>query len=204
MSKKIDISIIPDNALTELSGKFYDDIAHKSLIQIGDMSESLMKLVFLPFKCLGMTVDELEMKYKSFIEKTINKVPQNKLVEPDPIIAKQILDNVKFVFSENILVEMFSNLLASDMNIDSKNIVHPSFVEILSQMNSLDAQIILYMHYYGCLFESTLHFFIGPRNDVIAHERTFFDIPIDVPSIRQWYLSSNFLEKNGKIGRAHV
>ncbi len=200
MSEKINASLIPDNAITEISGKIYDDVAHKTLTQIGDVSESLMKLVFLPFKCLGMTVDELEKKYKFFIEKTINKVPQNKLVAPDIIIASQILEHVKYVFTEDILVEMFSNLLASDMNIDSKNKIHPSFVDTLSKMNALDAKIILYIFYRGDLFESTLHFFTSNISDkALINETKIYNISMIIPDIEQWDISSIFLQESGII-----
>lgn len=48
------------NTLVNLSGKIYDDIASPPLKQVGQATEGLMKFVALPFKCLGMTIDELE------------------------------------------------------------------------------------------------------------------------------------------------
>jgi hypothetical protein len=36
---------------------------------------------------------------------------------------------------------MYVNLLANSMNTDKNNVVHPSFVEIIKQMNSLDAKV---------------------------------------------------------------
>lgn len=194
MSEKINASLIPDNAITEISGKIYDDVAHKSLSQVGDVSESLMKLVFLPFKCLGMTVDELEKKYQYFIKKTINKVPQDKLVKPDPLIASKILEHVKYVFTEDMLVEMFSNLLASDMNIDSKSKIHSSFVDTLSKMNTFDAKIILFIYYHKQIVKSSLSFFIKDPEQHIY----FQDISmITTADIDQWYISSYFLKSSG-------
>ncbi len=195
--KKVDINLIPDNAITEISGKLYDDVAHKSLTQIGDVSEALMKLVFLPFKCLGMTIDELEMKYKSFIKKTINKIPPHKLIKPDTIIASKILEHVKYVFTEDILVEMFSNLLASDMNSDSTKDMHPSFVDTLCKMNSFDAKVILYICVNTYLYESTLNFYISKNH--VAEWISFRDISMITPDIEHWNVSSIFLKSAGII-----
>lgn len=39
------------------------------------------------------------------------------------------------------LREMYVNLLANSMNTDKNSVVHPSFVEIIKQMNSLDAKV---------------------------------------------------------------
>lgn len=202
MSENIKASVIPNNAITEIAGKVYDDVAHKPLTQIGDVSEALMKLVFLPFKCLGMTIDELEKKYKLFIEKTINKVPQDKLVQPDTEIARQILEYVKFVFNEDMLVEMFSNLLSSDMNIDSKSEIHPSFVTILIQMNALDAKLLLYFHRSNVLFETILHFFEADDSygiDNVVHEKNFYNISMVVHDIKLFHLSLSFLSNCGII-----
>lgn len=143
--KEINASLIPDNAVTEISKKVYDDVAHKPLTQVGDATESLMKMVFLPFKCLGMTADELENKYKVFINKTINKVPKENLIDPSPAVAGPLLEQVKYVFNQDLLVEMFSNLLAADMNIETEAEIHPSFSDNIRRMSSYDAHIMKYL-----------------------------------------------------------
>jgi len=53
------ISIIPDNAITELTKSAYSDVGHPVLKEVGNIGESVMKFVALPFKFLGMTAEQL-------------------------------------------------------------------------------------------------------------------------------------------------
>lgn len=135
-------SILPDNALTELTKGVYTDVGHPILKEVGSIGASLMKLVALPFKFLGMTADELESKYAEFLKNTINKVEPEERVVPKAVVVSPLLEHVKFVFDEDGLSEMFSNLLANAMNCNIEKMVHPAFVEMLKQMSPLDVEFM--------------------------------------------------------------
>jgi peptide deformylase len=66
------LSLLPDNALTEISSKVYDDVAQKPLSTIGKLAQDVLKFVALPISCLGLTAEQLEIKYKKFIENALN------------------------------------------------------------------------------------------------------------------------------------
>ncbi len=132
-----------NNAIVEIGKAIYDDVGHPILKEVGSVGESLMKFVALPFKFLGLTADQLERKYANFLEETISKVPKENIIIPSAVIAAPLLDHVKFVFNEDGLSEMFSNLLANAMNKNIEKMVHPAFVEVLKQMSPIDA---LFMH----------------------------------------------------------
>lgn len=136
------ISFIPDNAVTEISKEIYSDVAHPALKEVGKIGESIMKMVALPFKFLGMTTEQIELKYSEFLQKTIKKVSEEKRVIPKAVVAAPLLDHVKFVFNENGLSEMFSNLLANAMDENIEKMVHPAFVEMLKQMSPLDVEFL--------------------------------------------------------------
>jgi len=138
------VSLIPDNAITELSKKTYDDVAHPTLRELGSIGEGIMKFVALPFKFLGLTAIQLEERYKNFIARSINKVPEEKQVLPQAVIAAPILEQVKYIFNEENpdLEEMFSDLLASAMDKDLQDKVHPIFVNILKQLSPTDARLL--------------------------------------------------------------
>lgn len=130
------------NALASLGNKAYDDLAHPSASQVGSLLEGTLKLVALPFKCLGMTADQLEKRYAEFIANAFNKVPPDKLVKPKTSVAVPLLEQVKYAFEEKELLQMFQSLLASSSNKDTYESMHPSFVVILSQLDSFDANIL--------------------------------------------------------------
>lgn len=136
------ISLIPDNAITELSKEIYRDVGHPVLKEVGGIGESLMKFVALPFKFLGLTAEQLEKKYAAFLEGTLKKVRTEDQVIPRAVITAPLLEHVKFVFDEDGLCEMFSNLLANSMHKDIENIVHPAYTEVLKQMSPVDAEFM--------------------------------------------------------------
>ena len=85
----------------------YKDLGHPALSQVGNAVGSLIRLVALPITFLGLTAEELEKKYAKFIQKTLEKVPEKKRIDPKAVVAAPLLDHVKFVFDEENLSEMF-------------------------------------------------------------------------------------------------
>ena len=120
----------------------YKDLGHPALSQVGNAVGSLIRLVALPITFLGLTAEELEKKYAKFIQKTLEKVPEKKRIDPKAVVAAPLLDHVKFVFDEENLSEMFSNLLANAMMENVEAMVHPAFAEMLKQLSPLDAEFM--------------------------------------------------------------
>ena len=144
---KVNVSLIPipDKAIEELGKRTYDDVLKPPLQQVGLAAGGLLRFVALPFSFLGLTAVQLEEKYKNFIQKTINKVPVDKIETPSAIIAGQILEHVKYLFedeNDNLLSEMLSELLASAINKDNKNAVKPSYVNALKQLGANEALVL--------------------------------------------------------------
>ena len=105
--------------------ELYSDLVQPPARKLGKTAEDILRFVSLPFRFLGMTSEELEKKYKTFITSALNKVPEEKLEKPSPLIAGPLLDHIKFLFNdenEKPLEEMFSELLknayrALDLNL---------------------------------------------------------------------------------------
>ena len=135
-------SLISNNAVTEISKNVYTDVGHPILQEVGNIGAAIMKFVALPFRFLGLTAEELETKYASFLKTVLNKVPKDQQTLPKGVVAAPLLDHVKFVFDEDGLAEMFSNLLANAMCSNIERMVHPAFVEMLKQMSPLDVEFI--------------------------------------------------------------
>ena len=87
-------SLLPDNALTELTKGVYSDVGHPVLKEAGSIGASLMKLVALPFKFLGMTADQLENKYAEFLKNSISKVEPEDRVIPKAAVVSPLLEHV--------------------------------------------------------------------------------------------------------------
>ncbi|MDL2318356.1 DUF4393 domain-containing protein [Eubacteriales bacterium OttesenSCG-928-A19] len=129
-----------------LAKEVYTDAAKPIVGEVGQAAQGILRFVALPFKFLGYTAEQLEEKYKKFIIRAINKVPEENRVEPKGSIVAPILEHVKYVFDKSDLSQMFENLLSSSMNRETNTSVHPSFVERLKCMDSFDARLLNEIH----------------------------------------------------------
>jgi len=124
-----------------LVNKAYDDAVKNPISTISSAVNNVLKFVSLPFTFLGLTADELTLKYRDFISDALKKTPPEKLAKPKALIISPLLENVKYIFEEDDLREMYANLLSCAMNSDVTSLVHPAFVEVLKQMSPLDAKL---------------------------------------------------------------
>lgn len=72
----------------------------------------------------------------------LKDIDEGKIVSPDPYVAVPALQAISYSMDNEQLRELYANLLAKAMNIDTKDKVHPSFVEIIKQMSPLDARVL--------------------------------------------------------------
>ncbi|EKU78307.1 DUF4393 domain-containing protein [Veillonella seminalis] len=128
-----------------LTTKIYDDLAQKSVRNLGDMLSDITSAIAfctLPFAVIGSKAKELRMKYAKFLEHTYSKVPEEHQVKPDNAISIPVIQNLLMSFDKQDIYEMYSNLLASASDNRHKEYVHPTFPFIVSQLGHLDAIIL--------------------------------------------------------------
>lgn len=145
MSEKLDVA----SSALALTNKIYDDVAHSTLEQLG-------KLIALPVAFLGYPAELLFEKYKEAIQKAIDKVPTGKQTPAKPSIAAPIIEHMKYVFEEEELLTAFTRLLASCIDIDYTELIHPSFIEKIKQLSSFDLKVLEFASKQFMLCYSTL------------------------------------------------
>ena len=69
------------------------------------------------------------------------KTPDN-IVEPDPRIAIPATQALMYSMSEELIREMFANLLAASMDRWRRHNAHPAFVEIIKAMGPIEAKLL--------------------------------------------------------------
>lgn len=85
---------------------------------------------------------------EKLLAKKLEHVGEEKIVTPDPYVAVPAIQAISYAMSSEDLRDLYANLLAESMNIDTKDRVHPSFVEIIKQMSPTDAKVL--KHIYAC------------------------------------------------------
>ena len=98
---------------------------------------------------IGIKVDvyiaERPYKMKKAIiemKKKYDTISDNDKIEPSSYIALKGVNELVYSLDEEHLKEMFQNLLVSDMNKQKKNKVLPSYIEIIKQLSSDDANFL--------------------------------------------------------------
>ena len=81
-------------------------------------------------------------KLKEDVALKLNKIPQENLKDPEVSIVGPALESAKYYCDEDILRQMFANVIASSMDNRISSKVHQSFVEVIKQMSPMDATLL--------------------------------------------------------------
>jgi hypothetical protein len=79
---------------------------------------------------------------KAQVSERLRDVPDDKIIEPNPRIAVPATQSLLYSMGDELIREMFANLLAADMNADTKGQTHPAFVEMIREMTTADAKVL--------------------------------------------------------------
>lgn len=79
---------------------------------------------------------------EKLLEKKLEHVGEDKIVTPEAYVAVPAIQAISYSMDNEELRNLYANLLAKSMNTDTKDFVHPSYVEIIKQMSPLDALVL--------------------------------------------------------------
>ncbi len=122
-SKKFGTEIVPTG---KEAGQVANRLAHELLRTVSGMVWGYKQIQ-----------DWIEAKVASKLE----GIPEEELTEPDPRVAGPAIEAMRFASKAEEIQEMFAQLIASDMTKELKSFVHPSFVEVVKQMSTIDSNV---------------------------------------------------------------
>lgn len=131
--------------VTQTAGKAYDDIAHPTAHVTGQIVSFIPRTVKVWLGKWEKWILNGEYAIKEtekLLEEKLKRTPQDKIVEPEPYVAVPAIQQLSYSFDSEELRDMYANLLAASMNIDTKWDVHPSFVEIIKQLTPDEAKLL--------------------------------------------------------------
>lgn len=73
------------------------------------------------------------------ISQKLANTSEEKIVSPEPYVAVPALQAISYTMNSDELRDLYANLLAKSMNIDTKDSVHPSYVDTIKQLSPSDA-----------------------------------------------------------------
>jgi len=123
----------------------YNDTLKPALNSIGS-------ILALPFQAVDAALAKPKLwvaekqynfeKTREILVRKMKDVSEEKIVPPENYVAVPALQQISYCFDSDELREMYANLLASSMNIDTKYSVHPSFVDIIKQLTPDEAKLL--------------------------------------------------------------
>ena len=122
--------------------KAWEDMLSKPAQEVGDGLTDIVKtarLLAFPFILGRASFDRL----KAWADMIAYRVPEERQVPVPSHIAGPALRNLVFIEDDNILKELYLNLLTAAADKDQRGKAHPAFVNVIEQL-SPDEAIILY------------------------------------------------------------
>ncbi|MDR0810847.1 MAG: DUF4393 domain-containing protein [Paludibacter sp.] len=119
----------------------YKDLAKPVVSEVGVVAGRTVKALLSPIRGLLWGWEQIEKVVEEGVKKKFEGVPEERRKSPDPEIAVPLIQALGYTAQNETLREMYISLLANSMDTAKEKFVHPSFVEIIKQMNTLDAKI---------------------------------------------------------------
>ena len=123
----------------------YEDGLQPTVQEIGKFVARIPRAINAAFSSLDKWILNKEYSIdetKKLLEKKLENVEPEKIVAPEAYVAVPAIQAISYSMNSKELRNLYANLLAKAMNSDTKDLVHPSFVEIIKQMSPIDALVL--------------------------------------------------------------
>lgn len=128
-----------------VTSELYKDLVQPVVKPVGEMIGFIPRTIRLWLssweKWLINGEESVNLTAKA-IEDKIKKVPKEKIVEPASYVAIPAIQQLTYCQDNSDLRELYANLLVSSMNAETQWRVHPSFVDMIKQLNPDEAKFL--------------------------------------------------------------
>ena len=148
---------IAKELIAQTAGKTYDDLAHPTAHATGQIVSFIPRTIKVwlgKWEKWILNGEYAIRETEKLLEEKLKRIPEDKIVEPEPYVAVPAIQQLSYSLDSEELRELYANLLASSMNSDKKNDVHPAFVDIIKQLTPSEAKLLSCI--YGCPYSSVL------------------------------------------------
>lgn len=128
------------------SKEIYQDGFKGTIQEVGQSLQTVVGLfnnvVLYPLKKANISYKYKIDQFEKDLRRRMDEIPSENIIEPPLNIVGPTIEALKYTFDTNELREMYMNLLTSSMDLSKIQYSHPSYVDIIRQMTSLDAKIL--------------------------------------------------------------
>jgi len=124
----------------------------RALAQVGTLLNSALR----PLKTLQLSWDALFGRLDDWLAEKLSGVPPEEMTEPSPNVVGGVVTGLLFAQEEQVLRDMFVQLLATGMTKTGSRLAHPAFAEFIKQMTPLEARLVRAMARHGDIATLTI------------------------------------------------
>ena len=122
----------------------YEDALQPTAQESGEIFALIPRTIKAALLPLRQWIAEREYKLaeiEKLLAKKLEHISEDKIVTPEAYVAVPAIQAISYSMNSEELRNLYANLLAKAMNSDTKDMVHPSFVEIIKQMSPVDSLV---------------------------------------------------------------
>jgi len=123
----------------------YQDMMQPAAKQVGTALETMARTVNMalaPISGLVWGYEQIKDFVSVRVAEKLRGFPADKIQTPDPTVAGPALEALKYTGCKEDLHEMYANLLANAINVDTASSAHPGFVDMIRNLTSDEAKIL--------------------------------------------------------------
>jgi hypothetical protein len=138
------------NAVANLVDKvpIYQDLVQPVAIQIGKALGTVgqaVNVALIPVTGIVWGAAQIQEFIQSRLTTKLANVPPESIQTPDLAIAGPAIESLRFTGHKESISELYANLLATSMDSNTARTAHPGFVEIIRNLSSDEAKILMYL-----------------------------------------------------------
>lgn len=134
------VNLIPEETKKDI----YDDAIKLTMVETGKTIALLPRVIRNAFSKVEMWCLNREFeveKFKLELQKELERKKIENIVEADPAIFIPSAQAISYNWHKEEIKNLYMNLMVSDMDKELKEYVHPSFSELIKQMDSIDVKV---------------------------------------------------------------
>ena len=134
MSDELDKFVkVIDKAVDKVPS-FYDDGLKQTTQESGKVLALLPRTINATLVPLRKWIAEREYNIaetEKILAKKLEKVGEEKIITPEPYVAIPAIQAISYTMNSKELRNLYANFLAKAMNLDTKDMVHPAYLETI-------------------------------------------------------------------------
>lgn len=133
----------------ETKNEIYNDRLKQTIVETGKTVSLLPRVIKNAFSKVELWCLNKEFMVEEFkleLEKKLETKKAENIVDANPRIFIPSAQAISYSWDENEIKQLYINLMVSDMDINTKNQVHPSFIEVIKQMDYIDVKLFTLLY----------------------------------------------------------